>query len=903
MDTSGLRFERFSRRENDILALLGENLHDREIAERLVLSLHSVKWYTRQIYGKLGVANRREAVAKARELGLLVREPLKRTAHNLPRSLSSFIGREKEIDQVVKMVWEHPLVTLTGAGGVGKTRLAQVVARELLDDFADGVWYVELASLSDPQVLERALAAVLGAREDPARPLLETIGAFFYDRQALLVLDNCEHVIAACASIVVDLLTHLPHLKILATSRETLHVDGEAVFYVPSLTFPAEPGALAQVDNLEFEAVRLFVERARAGFPDFKLTPISTPAVEEVCRRLDGIPLAIELAAARTRMLTVAQIADRLDQAFQLLTGGSRAALPRHQTLRALIDWSYDLLSPLERTLACRLSVFAGGWTIEAAERVCADGSEPDNAVTPDLIQSHRVVDLLGSLVDKSLVQFEPSSPGEPRYRMLETVRQYAREKLKESGAEDRVREHHLDYFLWLGQQAEPHLRAWGARTWMDRLEGELDDLRQALSWALTGSLVKGLQLTVSLWWFWWARHRREAEEWLQTLLTRARDQLDFPALNEDGKAVLGRALNMLLHFRKRGPASAPEWSEQLEKAIYLDSREIFQALGEAYQLDYAIACYYHAQSLEDYLACRERFLAVHDPFWTAECANALSECFKPEEVEAVSYTEENLALRKQIGDLEGQGEALFELGFLALSRGNEKQSIYITLEALDCFEKAGNRWKMAVIHIGFSGFYIQLGNVQEAVRHVNLLEAIVRELNDPRPLIMVQVHRAGIACLEKKFDQAIRYCQKALELSKEYPPEENRIIFYYLFLAHLSHGNLVQAGVYLNVFFTEELFRTQWDIGIHVIQDLGLLSARDGRIYQAVLWFGALDGLFKEHDWLMRHVMTAKQKECDQALAAARAALGDEAFTNAWEAGRALTVEQVIRMAHLIVT
>ena len=356
--------------------------------------------------------------------------------HNLPTQLTSFIGREKELAalQELFLIQEARLVTLTGSGGTGKTRLSIKAAERLLERFPQGVWLVELAPISDPLLIPRAVAETLGVREDTSGSLIQAIARTIHNRQMLLILDNCEHVVSEAAALADFLLHHCPQLHILASSREILGVEGEIPFRVPSLSLPK--GKLPVKDLAQYEAVRLFVERARLTSPSFILTDSNAALVAQICQRLDGIPLALELAAARVRMLSLDQIAARLDHAFHLLTGGSRSALPRQQTLRALIDWSYNLLSEPERLLLQRLSVFAGGWTLEAAEKVCADQT---------LLPTEQILDLLGQLIDKSLVQLEmeqaesapqQSEPGseEPRCRMLETVRQYAHERLVESG-------------------------------------------------------------------------------------------------------------------------------------------------------------------------------------------------------------------------------------------------------------------------------------------------------------------------------------------------------------------------------------------------------------------------------------------------------------------------------------
>lgn len=339
--------------------------------------------------------------------------------NNLPTQLTSFIGREKEIAEIKALLDSSRLVTLTGSGGTGKTRLSIEVGAQELEHFANGVWMIELAALSDPGQIIPALAQAFGLQESPFSPLASLVSDHLCDKRLLLILDNCEHLIAACARLADDLLHQSAGLKMLASSREALGIAGEMAYYTPSLR--------------DSESRRLFVERAQAANSNFSITDSNASAIAQICARLNGIPLAIELAAARTKLLSVDQIAARLNDLFKLLTGGSRTALPRQQTLRALIDWSYDLLSEEERALLRRLAVFAGGWTFEAAEFVCP---------------KHDVLDLLAQLVNKSLVVVDNDGSESRRYHLLETIRQYAREKLLEAGESFEVRILHGQFFL-----------------------------------------------------------------------------------------------------------------------------------------------------------------------------------------------------------------------------------------------------------------------------------------------------------------------------------------------------------------------------------------------------------------------------------------------------------------------
>jgi len=434
--------------------------------------------------------------------------------HNLPSQPTGFVGRAGELAELRSLVaGGRRLVTITGPGGIGKSRLAVQAAAEALDGAGDGVWLAELAPLADPDLVAGTVAAVLGVREEPGRPVLDTLADAVGDRYLLVVLDNAEHVLGAAAKLADVLLRSCPRAYLLVTSREPLGVSGEHVFRVPSLPVPpaglAEPGQLAA-----FESVQLFTEHAAMHRQGFAVDDANAAAVAAVCVRLDGIPLALELAAARLGSLSVTEISSRLDQRFRLLTGGSRTALPRHQTLRALIDWSYDLLNPEEQVVLDRLSVFAGGWTVDAAE-----------AVTRGDAGDWQVLDNLAALVGKSLVQAEEIR-GSTRYRLLETVRQYAAERLtvRASPELDDTRAAHRDHYLALAETAGLHLRGPDEAAWLDRLEAEFDNIRAALAFSIADpdSAEPGLRLAASLRWFCHMRgHGGEVLEALTVLLER----------------------------------------------------------------------------------------------------------------------------------------------------------------------------------------------------------------------------------------------------------------------------------------------------------------------------------------------------------------------------------------------
>src|SRR5829696_7848515 len=381
--------------------------------------------------------------------------------HNLPASLSSFVGRERELVEAKRMLAMTRLLTLTGAGGSGKTRVALEVAKDLVGAYPDGVWLVELASLAEGTLVPQAMAEALGASEEPGRTLIEALVDVLRSKQMLLVLDNCEHLLGAAARLTETLLGACAGLRVLATSRQALGVQGEATWLVPPLSGP-DPQKRHTVEKLGgYESVRLFVERARSRAPAFALDPKNAPAVEEICWRLEGMPLAIELAATRVGTLGVEQISERLGDSLKLLICSSRTATRRQRTLRGTLDWSFELLDEPERKLFGRLSVFAGGWTLEAAEVVGAG----------DGIEEGEVLGLLSQLVDRSLMVIESTGEGRVRFRMLEPVRQYAQERLEESGEADAVRSRHATFFLGLAEEAEPELQGPRQGAWLEQLE------------------------------------------------------------------------------------------------------------------------------------------------------------------------------------------------------------------------------------------------------------------------------------------------------------------------------------------------------------------------------------------------------------------------------------------------
>lgn len=650
------------------------------------------------------------------------RLPVEAAVTNLPIPLTSFVGRRREIAAVKDRLSSARLVTLTGAGGSGKTRLAIQVATDLLDAYRDGVWWVELAEVADAERMPRVVARTLGVPEVPDQTTGETVVNFLRSKRLLLVLDNCEHLVAACARLVQRLLGECADLQVLATSREMLGVDGEHVWPVPALSAP-EPGSALTVDDLlQYEAIRLFAGRAAAVNPDFALAEENALPVTEICWRLDGLPLAIELAAARTNVLTAEQIAARLDDAFHLLADGRRTALPRHQTLRAAIGWSYDLLPEKEQTLFRRLSAFAGGWTLPAAEAVCAGGG----------IEENEVLDLLSRLVDKSLVEAQTRG-AEARFRMLQTIRRYSRERLREAGESGAVRQRHLSYFLGLVEAADPHmgymLADADAELWLGRLEAEADNLRAAVRWSVEGPMANaeaGLRLAGNLHWFWFARGRfSEGRTWLARLLetgddvsppTRAQALLTAGYLDcWQGNFAAGRA--------------------PLEQALAL-----YQRLEDGHGIGFALhGLGFVALGAGNLALARSRFEAslqearALDDRWLTSFALhflAIVLTYQGDYGAASSSFEEGDALIEQMGGpRQGLAFSRFHLGRIARLQGDYPAARSRHAEGLRLFQETGDRRGVGYSLAGFAVLAAAQDEMQRAARlsgAVASLEAVI---------------------------------------------------------------------------------------------------------------------------------------------------------------------------------
>ncbi|HSC00695.1 MAG TPA: tetratricopeptide repeat protein, partial [Burkholderiaceae bacterium] len=600
--------------------------------------------------------------------------PVREVANNLPIPVTSFIGRQRELGEVTQRLAQTRLMTLLGTGGLGKTRLAIQTARSMLGEFADGAWFVDLAPLSDPAHVPQAVASALRIKEEPGRTSIDALLQHLGPRELLLVLDNCEHVVQAAAELTHRLLASAADVRVLATSREPLHITGEVGYVLSPMELPDERGC-TDAQLRASEAVRLFVERAQAVQPGFAIDTTNAATVVEICRRLDAIPLAIELAAARMRSLSIDQVAQRLNDRFRLLTGGDRTAMARQQTLRALIDWSHDLLGAPERTLLRRLAVFAGGWALDAAESVGAD----------DSLAGDDVVDVLAQLVDRSLVSV---ASGGQRYRLLESVRAYALERLEESGDSDAARVRHLDHYLALAQRAAPAL--WGAQqgTWVARLDEDRDNLfaahrccdrvpdgatkglllvsRLQLYWMPAGLLEVGYRLTVEA----LARHGAHATSEVRCGASYAACQLAY---------FMRRLDEALAH----GVASL-----EIARALGLTHRAIDALLMMGYVADECGRAEDSLSHFEEALALARR---TNDRARLSYTLNGLGgRHMNSDDEAAIPLFEESLQLAREVDDDESVAITALNLARCLINRGRREEAADHLSEALQTSQRIG---------------------------------------------------------------------------------------------------------------------------------------------------------------------------------------------------------------------
>jgi predicted ATPase/DNA-binding SARP family transcriptional activator/DNA-binding NarL/FixJ family response regulator len=676
----------------------------------------------------------------------LAGEPVKTpgpSRHNLPAARSSFVGREREMLEIKRQLSMTRLLTLVGAGGSGKTRLALEVARDLVEACPDGVWIAELSGLSDGTLVPQAVAGALGIREQPGQPLVDTLVDALRVKNMLLILDNCEHLVEAAARLVDMLLDSCPRLRVLATSREPLGVEGEVRWPVLSLSVPDTPRSSTRGELERSEAARLFVERAADRYSGFTLGPENTGAVAEICQRLEGIPLAIELAAARVGLLSVGQISERLEDSLGLLTGGGRTRTPRQRTLHGALDWSHDLLSEQERVLFRRLSVFAGGWTLKAAEAVG----------TGESVRRGEVLELLSGLVEKSLVVAETPEEGEVRYRLLEPIRHYARQKLEESEEAEVVRRQHTEFFLALAEEAEPKLRGPEQGRWLDRLEPEHDNLRAALDWSAERRAESGLRLCAALWQFWYVRgYLSEGRRQLEEGIAR------YPAAPAKVRAKAFDGAGWLAQAQGDYESARALYEEQLDLSHALEDEEgIARSFGNLGSVALSQGEHERATELLGKSLALHRKLGSREETITVLLDLGASASSQGRLAQAIVWFQEALALCRKFGDKFGAAASLGNLGKATLLQGDHERATALLAESLALFRELGDRLDIAValMHLGFAA--LTKGDYERAAELLEEGLQLSRELGDNLSIAKSLEGIAGVAAVRGQAHRAAR--------------------------------------------------------------------------------------------------------------------------------------------------
>lgn len=629
--------------------------------------------------------------------------------NNLPIQLTSFIGREKEMKDVKEALKLNRLVTLASAGGSGKTRLALQTAAEVIDEYENGVWFVDLAAVNDPALLLSTMIDALGIEEESKKTEERSLIDFLKDKEILILLDNCEQLIDTCADLTERLLSSCPNLKIIATSREALNCAGEQTYRIPSLTQP-EPNSADTPEQLaQYESVRLFIERALAVNPAFRITNENSTALAEVCSRLDGIPLAIELAAARTRVLTVDKIHERLDDRFNLLTGGRRTALPRQQTLRALIDWSYDLLSEKERILWSRLSVFSGGWTLEAAEVVCSD----------ETISKIEILDLLGQLTEKSVIIFDETRN---RYRILESIRHYGIEKLSD-GNEIFLR--HLNYFSELSERAVPELSGVNTKLWMDKIDVDHSNFICAIEWSVkNNNSEKGAVIASALGRFWSTKGHYSTGIRLNENILQS-----YGALSESLKSTLLNWIGVL-KYSQGDYEQAKKYSEE--------SLDIFREIGDK-------------KGISDSLNCLGRISVNQGDYEKGK-----------------KYSEESLAIKIEINDKKGMADSINNLGAVSYYHGDFEQAKKYFAENLDIRKTLGDKKGMALSLNNMGGILYTQGEYEQARKYFEESLNIKKEIGGKNGIADSLNNLGSLSTFQGDYEQAKKYYEESLAIRKE---------------------------------------------------------------------------------------------------------------------------------------
>jgi predicted ATPase/DNA-binding SARP family transcriptional activator len=847
------------------------------------------------------------------------REPEATHQGNLPAPVSSFIGRERELHELKQLLGTTRALTIVGPGGAGKTRLALQLALSVRSTFPDGAWWVDLVPFTDGQFVLSGVNAALALQDDPGRSAQQLLTDFLRSKELLLVLDNCEHVVGDCATLVDALLRIAPRLKVVATSREALGAAGEVRWSAPPMALPISlPPSVEQA--MASEAVRLFVARAQAAYPGFVLSDINARDVAEICRRLDGMPLAIELAAGRVRHLSPAEIQTRVGKHLDLLAG-PKTAPARHRTLRAALDWSYSLLSPAERLLLNRLSVFGGSFALEAAEGICGGAG----------LESSAILDVLSHLIDKSLVQVEETPQGSLRYRLLETVRQYARDRLVESDEESALRGRHLHWFLELAEAHDADFGVPGKVEWLDLLEREHDNLRAALEWARENDPDTGLRLAGSLGWFWMIRgHYKDGFRWLEGALASSSAQtahrakaLDWAATLALGHrpnasiveelATLSKTLPDRIHEARatyyQGHLAQDKGDSRRAAALYAESVALFRNLdtGQGRRgLALALVGLGRVVSAEgDHeraAALLEESLALFRKSGdTLFIANVLVELARLAErqdqyARAKAYVEESLAIDRRIGAKRRIAGDLVRLAGVVLLQGNFGDAAALCEEALPTLRRLGERGIAFFALMALARIARCLGDYARGKALIDQVLDIARDLGIDwgiaaarNELGIIAFHEGDDARASTLLEQSLVYFRRSGEAI------EVAAALHWLALLALRSGDIMRATDLAAESLTWSRAVGSRAIISHGLEAMAAVEGASGQPEHAARLLGAAAAV---RDAIGHPVEPARQPEYDALAAMVRTALGEKAASEAWEAGRAMTIEAAVECA-----
>lgn len=804
--------------------------------------------------------------------------------NNLPAQLTSFIGRKKELEDVKRLLHNTPLLTLVGPGGTGKTRLSIQAASESLPHYGDGIWFVELAPIFDPMLVPRTTAIAMGLRDEPQRPVIDMLCDYLRGKKMLILLDNCEHLVEACAQMADKILHAAPAVRILASSREALGIAGEVTYRVPSLELP-DVNHIPPVESLsQYEAVKLFIDRAVSAVRTFTVTNENAPYLAQICHRLDGIPLAIELAAAKVRVLSLEQIARRLDDRFRLLTGGSRTVMERHQTLRAAIDWGYNLLPVKEQILFRRLSVFVSGWTLDAAEFVCLDLT----------VNRDEILDLLEHLINKSIVITEETKH-ETRYRFQETMWKYASERLVASGESDKLRDKHLEHFLYLAETASPYLIRKEQLDWLACLDADYENLRAALNWSMgRPSAESALRLTGALGFYWNMRDSwLEGMKWMDQALGLDWDETSTAQIAARAKVIYGKA----------AIAHELDQYEVMRTSAY-SSLELCEHVGDAWGQAYArvsIGKYLiRTEKARDAVPLIEQgleeFGRLTDAWGKAFAMYHLVRALRIAHLrdEYVKKRQPLLNAIRVSGDRYLLADALvIEFGKRFMENGEWEQAEASFLEADHLLAEAGasrkdlNRFYLAQL-------YFIRGEPEQAKLEARTSLEYCQRVGEKNTQAFLQMFLGMVAEMQTSLSQALLYQQAYLELIQEIGTP-NHLAWGYVLVARLEYLQNQREAALID-------FRK----GIDLIKSCG---EEVGDLSYFLLHAGGLCIRTNPHVAVRLLSLTQSlstnlrdpvfyQPYFDRFLASARENLTETKFGSAWESGSDMTTKQAIDLA-----